>query len=234
MTNVYKQPLALIGVDGITLGVGAHGRREDGVCAMEAVAWIAGEPHSDSPQCASPAIAAFMRSWNDTLPNEDRDRLLKPYLVRLIGSRGTAAAEERRGWLAMDWLIRTFAPAWLSLAHDLSPHAEALRNLPEIANSAAVALAKDPIAAAYSAADSAAYSAAYSAADWAAYSAAYSAADCAARSAADSAAYSAAYSAARSAADSAARSAARSALEPTTKALQASALELLDRMLAVK
>jgi hypothetical protein len=234
MTNVYKQPLALIGVDGITLGVGAHGRREDGVCAMEAVAWIAGEPHSDSPRCASPAISAFMRSWNDSLPDGDRDRLLKPYLAKLIGSRGTKAAEGRRGWLAMDWLIRTFAPAWLSLVHDLSPHAEALRNLPEIANSAAVALAKDPIAAAYSAADSAAYSAAYSAADWAAYSAAYSAADCAARSAADSAAYSAAYSAARSAADSAARSAARSALEPTTKALQASALELLDRMLAVK
>jgi hypothetical protein len=228
--NVYKQPLALIGVDGITLAKGGHNSREEGVCAMEAVAWIAGEPHSDSPQCASPAIAAFMRSWNDSLPDGDRDRLLKPYLAKLIGSRGTAAAEERRGWLAMDWLIRTFAPAWLSLVHDLSPHAEALRNLPEIANSAAVALAKDPIAAAYSAADSAAYSAARSAA----YSAADSAAYSAARSAAYSAAYSAARSAADSAADSAAYSAARSALEPTTKALQASALDLLDRMLAVQ
>jgi hypothetical protein len=28
----------------VRLDRGAHGRREDGVCAMELVAWIAGEP----------------------------------------------------------------------------------------------------------------------------------------------------------------------------------------------
>lgn len=30
-----------------------------GMCAMEAAAWIAGEPHSDDPKCVCPIIAAF-------------------------------------------------------------------------------------------------------------------------------------------------------------------------------
>ena len=47
-------------LDAITLARGAHDRRTDGVCVMEAVAWRAGEDHSDRPECASPVIAALV------------------------------------------------------------------------------------------------------------------------------------------------------------------------------
>ena len=49
-------------LDTITLDSGSHDRRTDGVCVMEAVAWWAGEDHSDRPECVSPVIGAFLRS----------------------------------------------------------------------------------------------------------------------------------------------------------------------------
>ena len=238
---------------------GSHSNPEEGMCAMEAVAYIAGEPHSDHPECVSPVIAAFMRTWNDGLGDEDRDRLLKPYLTKVIGTKSSKEVEDARGWLAVQWQINHYVPTWLDLA-GLNEHATFLREL-TVDTLDDLNAAYDKISAARSAADSAAYSAArsaarsaaYLAADSAARSAAYSAADSAAYLAADSAARSAAYSAARSAAYSAARSAAYSAarsaacsaacsaaysaaeeaLKPTVVSLQQSASELLDAMLAV-
>ncbi len=43
-----------------TLAAGPHAGAEAGLCALEAVAYVAGEPHSDEPACASPSIAAFV------------------------------------------------------------------------------------------------------------------------------------------------------------------------------
>ena len=40
----------------LSLEKGAH-KRGSGMCAMEAAAYIAGEPHSDHPVCVSPVIA---------------------------------------------------------------------------------------------------------------------------------------------------------------------------------
>ena len=126
MSTVYEDKLPPLGFFGIDLRKGSHQGREDGVCAMEAVAWLAGEPHSDQPQCACPVIAAFVISWNDSLPtDEDRNRILKPFIPKLVGSRITAKVEERRSYLALDWLIRVHAPAWLDLRDALKPHAAA-------------------------------------------------------------------------------------------------------------
>ena len=122
--------LPLIGLEGIILKSGSHGSRESGVCAMEALAWVAGEPHSDHPACACPVIGAFMRNWNDTLPDDQtRTRLLRPLLPLLIGSRSSVAVEVQRSYLALDWLARECAPAWLFLRDDLKAHAVALRGL---------------------------------------------------------------------------------------------------------
>lgn len=78
MNTVYQSALPPLGFFGIDLRRGAHTSREQGVCAMEAAAWLAGEPHSDQPQCACPVIAAFVIAWNDALPtDEDRNRILK-------------------------------------------------------------------------------------------------------------------------------------------------------------
>ncbi len=230
-----------IDLDAIHLAHGSHTTREEGMCVMELAAFLAGRKHSDSPPCVSPAIATFMRTWNDQLGDEDR-QTLKPYAARILDTNTNRKRDElARAWLATDWLARTFAPAWIDLAHSLdlthrgvdnglNVHAAALRSLRQL-DADATADAAMPI---LSAAESAAWSAAWSAARSAARSAAWSAAESAARSAARSAAWSAAWSAARwSAAWSAAESAARSALAPTVKALQSSALELVDRMIAV-
>src|SRR5262249_30254832 len=40
---------------------------------------------------------------------------LRPYLARTIGT-ASDGLDGRRSWMAMDWLIRTYAPVWLELA----------------------------------------------------------------------------------------------------------------------
>jgi hypothetical protein len=228
-----------------TLDTGAHDPTDGKMCVMEAVAYVAGEPWSDHPQCVSPVIAKFLRTWNDDLSDaETRTRLLAPLIPDVIGTRTTDADEETRAWLATDWLVRVYAPAWLDLTPSLASHATALRALPsltspeiavacqsviEAADSAALASASAARSAARLAADSAAFAAAFAAA----LAAAYSAARSAALAAALAAAYSAARLAADSAAYSAARSAAREALAPTVATLQASAVELVRAMCAV-
>ena len=54
-------------LEAIQLKAGSHNSPEDGMCVMEAAAWVAGEPFSDHPQCASKVVGAFLRTWNDTL-----------------------------------------------------------------------------------------------------------------------------------------------------------------------
>lgn len=81
-------------LDGLFLSVGKHD--PDGeMCVMEAVAYVAGERWSDAPACASPVIGAFLRAWNDCLPDDDR-QTLKRYIPRLVGSNGTAEQENAR------------------------------------------------------------------------------------------------------------------------------------------
>ena len=109
---------------------GNHKHRADGMCAMEAAAYIAGERHSDKPECVSPVLAAFMIGWNDGLPNDtERDRLLKPLLPLVLHTATGPVDDEIRAWMATDWLVRVHTPAWLELAK-LPTHAAALRALP--------------------------------------------------------------------------------------------------------
>lgn len=91
-TLTLPDVLPRIGLIEIILKAGGHSSRAQAVCAMEAVAWLAGEPHSDQPQCACPVIGSFMRSWNDAIQtDEKRNALLKPLLPLLVG-----AIRERR------------------------------------------------------------------------------------------------------------------------------------------
>ena len=113
-----------------TLAYGTHATPEDGRCAMEWVSHLAGELHGDEPACVSPVVRAFCVALNDGLEDRPRQRL-RPYLVRTIGTTGDGL-DTQRAWWAMDWLIRTDTPTWLSLA-DLSDAADRLRQLPEVA-----------------------------------------------------------------------------------------------------
>ena len=158
---------ALEEIAALPLSSGQHSGIEDGMCVMEAVAYVAGEPWSDRPACACPVISAFMRSWNDALPtDEDRDRLLRPLIATLVGTRSTPEVEQRRTTMAADWMIRVQTPAWLRLAH-LDSQAAALESLPEITDPAQCPSLMPTLNAARrdaTAAESAAWSAAVSAA----------------------------------------------------------------------
>ena len=205
---------------------GSHKTRKSGVCAMEAVAWLAGEEHTDYPRCSCPVIATFVRSWNDLLlDDETRTRLLCPYLKRLVGTRSTRKVEVERSWMALDWLIREYTPAWLDLSPGLAEHAAALRELSSV-DSISVSGAQPVV--------SSAGAAARAAAGEAAGDVVWAAARDAARGAAWVAAGEAAGGAAWVAAGEAAGAAAGDALAPTVIKLQSSACGLLDRMIAVK
>jgi hypothetical protein len=197
----------------LKLGRGSHDPPSNGLvnaCVMEAVAYVAGEPFSDHPECASPVITSFLVSWNDAMNDVDR-QMLKPYIVRLVGTRTGKRHEEQRAWMLTDWLARECAPAWLRLA-GLAGQAELLESLAPLTSAASARKAQPVLDAARK--DSAA-------------------ARDAARDAAWAAARDAAWDAAWAAAWDSTRAAARDALAPTTRGLQQSALLLLDRMIAV-
>jgi len=99
---------------GYRLDYGTHATAADGRCAMEWVAHLAGEPHSDQPACVSPVLRAICIALNDGLDDAPRQRL-RPYLARTIGTAGDGR-DSARAWLALDWLIHTHAPAWLGAA----------------------------------------------------------------------------------------------------------------------
>jgi hypothetical protein len=220
-------------IEALMLKSGGHSEDSGEMCVMEAVAFVAGEPWSDHPVCASEVIGAFMRSWNDSLDDEGRQKL-KPYVTKLVGSKASQEIETQRGWLATDWLIHHQAPAWLDLA-GCHEQADALRELPPILSSA-LASTYQPVldnarakASAARAAGDASWAAWYAAgaAAWAALAAARDAAGDAAW-----AAWAAAWAAAGAAGD-AAWAAAGAKLQPTVISLRASAFELLDAMLAL-
>ena len=115
---------------GITLAKGGHETPDEGLCLLEAVAFLAGERHSDHPVCTSRVLGEMGRGLNDVLPDE-----LRQQLVPLIpGLPGTAddGHDEARSYLALDWLIRTWLPAWLDLSPACWEDAAAVRELGRI------------------------------------------------------------------------------------------------------
>jgi hypothetical protein len=241
-----------------TLSYGTHPTPNEGRCAMEWVSHLAGESHSDQPACVSPVLRAYCASLNDSLDNGPR-QLLRPYLARTIGTADDGL-DEARSWMALDWLIRTYAPTWLAAA-DLTASAHELTGLPPVMDacdlqgalvalkaarrdaragwSSALGAARPAAWAPWAAGRAAALEAAWGSAGAAAWAAARVAvgeiagdrARAIARDIAGDAAAIIARAARTATGRAEAREAARCALGPTLDALQHSAFALLDRML---
>ena len=89
-------------------------------CMMEAAAWMAGESWTTDPANVSPVIAAVCNSFNDLLPDAERQGL-KAYLkVAPAGVIDTVdgAKETAREWMCSDWLVRTLLPMYLDYSTD--------------------------------------------------------------------------------------------------------------------
>ncbi len=171
--------LGHLGIEKLHLANGAHASRDAGVCLMEAVAWFAGEEHSDRPGCTSPVLAAYARAINDLFTDSER-QLLVPLIPRLVGTVDPVLDVRRCKLLADS--VQKFA-GW-----DAADAAKYAADAAESAKYAADAAAKRGAKSAANAAESAKYaakSAARYAADAAGYAAAaarYAAAGAAARS----------------------------------------------------
>ena len=76
------------------LAHGPHATRENGMCAMEWTAYLAGEAHSDSPKCVSGVLRNWFVGLNDAMLDHDRQRL-RPYLARTIGTMDDGHDQER-------------------------------------------------------------------------------------------------------------------------------------------
>nr|MBA2714642.1 hypothetical protein [Rubrobacteraceae bacterium] len=116
-------------LDALKLDKGSHSSFEDGHCATELVAYLAGEEHSDEPDCLSPILGAMLRRFNDNADDELRQRL-KPYLPKCIGTANDGK-EELRGYVVSDWSIRVALPMWMELP-GATEVAEKLRALPPL------------------------------------------------------------------------------------------------------
>jgi len=225
---------------------------------MEWVSHLAGEPHSDQPACVSPVLRAYCTSLNDSLDNEPR-QVLRPYLARTIGTADDGL-DDARSWMALDWLVCTYAPTWLAAAglagsahrlEDLAPvmdacdlqgalvELKAARRDARAGWSSALGAARPAAWAPWAAGRAAAREAAWGSAGAAAWAAARVAvgeisgdrARAMARDIAGDAAATIARAARTAAGRAEAREAARRALAPTLDALQHSAFALLARML---
>ena len=61
----------------IKLSKGSHKGQNDGACIMELVSYLAKEPWSDHPACASESVTAFAIWINDSGDQSHRDQLLE-------------------------------------------------------------------------------------------------------------------------------------------------------------
>ena len=78
---------------------GNHSSPDEGLCAMEMVAFIERLPHSDRPKCVCPVIGEFVRGVNDLLDFDDRQALM-PILWRLPGTVSVAHELARAEYFA--------------------------------------------------------------------------------------------------------------------------------------
>ena len=120
----------------LNLTYGSHNTPEEGMCLMEAVAYLGGEEHSDHPECACPVISHFGRVLNDRMGRGEqgdalRAKYLAPLASKLVGTRSTPEVERRRAFFFADRAVRVFAPLALESA-GLKAEAERLRSLPEV------------------------------------------------------------------------------------------------------
>lgn len=124
MSEVTIDPARFAAID---LKKGSHSTPDDGMCLMEATAFLVGEQHSDNPNCVSPVLGTFGRNLNDVLSDDLRQNL-KALIPSLPGTANDGC-DGRRSYRALNWLIRTWLPAWLALSPSCREDAQRLRQL---------------------------------------------------------------------------------------------------------
>ena len=126
--------LEAVNLDSIHLKDGRHRARRDGMCVLEACAYLSGEPHTDSPRSVSPALAEYVGAVNDLLPGKERQRLRR-LIPALLNSRCSTCEVPRSQYLVRRGL-RAHVPYGLYLMGRTAAARALLaagRDLPELA-----------------------------------------------------------------------------------------------------
>ncbi|HTJ77668.1 MAG TPA: hypothetical protein VL357_01610 [Rariglobus sp.] len=99
-------------LDGVVLKSGPGSIPGKEMCAMQAVAWLAGDKFCDSPKCACPVIRRFVIKCNDSWNQENRQKLVA-LIPQIVGSKSTPQVERARAYHFADFAIRIVLPALL-------------------------------------------------------------------------------------------------------------------------
>ena len=114
---------------GTVLEYGDHETREEGICLMELTACLAGEEHTDTPECTSPTLTYYATRANDTLEQEPRQKLIP--LAQELTSANCPECEERRGVsIVMDTIRNDASHAMRELG--MPEWADRLSNITEL------------------------------------------------------------------------------------------------------
>lgn len=89
--------------------------RTAGFSVLEAVAYWAGQRHTETPATLSPVLAAFARRWEHGLRSAG-ERAMPKQFIPALPNTVDPAVDEARALLAVDWLARHAVPVWLDHA----------------------------------------------------------------------------------------------------------------------
>jgi len=129
----------------VTLSVGQHApsTQPPTMNVMEAHSTRRGQAWSDAPADVSPVVRVFCLTWQDTPDGHHGPAIRAKFLRRELAgqfddTRASIQQERHRALVALDWLIRTYAVAWLRLVPALVAHAERLARVPPLAQAGSV------------------------------------------------------------------------------------------------
>jgi hypothetical protein len=122
--------------EGIPISSGSHGPGQ-GFNVGELCAWLEGSEWTGRPKTVCPVIMAYVGHWSDYLASDaDRERLIKPFITRMVGSN-KPAAEATRKEMVRRWWDEVYTPAVLELTGTIKPDAKWLPKYNAVAKSAA-------------------------------------------------------------------------------------------------
>lgn len=102
----------------VRLARGRHQSPDQGACVMELASMLAVEPFSDHPHSVCPVIAAFLRAYNDGLPDDRRQDLFE-YAAKVVGTGSGRRVRRARARRCLLWFASEVpganAPSRLSL-----------------------------------------------------------------------------------------------------------------------
>src|SRR3954452_14210709 len=99
----------------LKLARGRHRDPQAGICAMEVSSILAEERFTDHPQNVCPAVAAFLRGYNDALNTRMRQRLYGIAAAVADGRVDDPAVRDERATALVSWPVAVWRERRLRL-----------------------------------------------------------------------------------------------------------------------